>query len=229
MRRKSRTGSSPSSPQPSTRRLIDGYNLLFAVGFGNLGTPAAKLPAARQELFDFLTRVLDESERRSTVIVFDAKRAPYGNAATQYFAHMTIHFAVDYRDADELLIELIRSNHTPQRLEVITSDHSIQVIAQRRRAQAIDSDVWYERIATRTRRQPLAPPSPALGDHSTADDTSRSPSETADLANPFPPGYANEIPTREETWHPFPPGYGEDIDEHNLPSPARRRKRRRKG
>ena len=65
---------------------------------------------------------------------------------------MTVRYAEQYATADELIIELIGADHTPHRLVVVSSDHQIQRAAHRRKAQAIDSDVWYAEII-RLRRE----------------------------------------------------------------------------
>jgi hypothetical protein len=40
--------------------------------------------------------------------------------------------------------EMIAADHAPRKLTVVSSDHRVQRAAKRRRAIAVDSDVWYE-------------------------------------------------------------------------------------
>lgn len=225
------------------RLLIDGYNLLFAIGFGNIGSPSAVLLSARQELLQFLTQVLDPELRLATVIVFDAKRAPYGAASVCEVDGMSIRFAVDYRDADELLKELIRGHTTPRKLQVVSSDHSIQVAAQRRRATVIDSEAWYEQIRMRSKSSVLSdpacseqkgrqtgPPARRTTDHHAATaggDLAKSDDPPA-LANPFPPNYGQDVAAEFGLSNPFPPGYADDINEQNVDDLSRRGKRKKK-
>jgi len=230
------------------RLIIDGYNFLYAVGFGQIGSPTAKLLLARDELLQFLIRYLPDSERMATVVAFDAKRAPYGADATREVAGMSIRFAVQYMDADELIKELIRENPTPRRLLVVSSDHSIQVAARRRLANVMDSEAWYEQVRSR-RAAPYSECSIAPTDevqqhirkpHRKRAKSSRSsdreeldaakPCPTPEGSSPFPPGYAGGVTDEEHHANPFPPGYGEDIGEHddlNIPPRPQGRRRRR--
>ncbi|HCA50521.1 MAG TPA: hypothetical protein DEP12_08955, partial [Planctomycetaceae bacterium] len=59
---------------------------------------------------------------------------------------LLVHFAVGYPDADTLMESYIDVHTAPRNLTVVSSDHRVQRAAKRRRAQAIDSNVWYQRI-----------------------------------------------------------------------------------
>ena len=52
----------------------------------------------------------------------------------------------EFVPGDELIMELIRANHVPKRLLVVSSDHEIQTCAQRRKANFIDSEQWLDVI-----------------------------------------------------------------------------------
>jgi predicted RNA-binding protein with PIN domain len=121
--------------------LIDGYNLMYAAGIVGSGGPKG-LERSRAALIRFVAGVIDDSERGSTTIVFDAAGAPPGLPATLVSDDLTVRFSKGYADADELLEELIEADHAPRRLTVVSSDHRVQRAAKRRRARAIDSDVW---------------------------------------------------------------------------------------
>ncbi|MDA0659519.1 MAG: NYN domain-containing protein [Planctomycetota bacterium] len=229
--------------RPQTRILIDGYNLLFAIGFGNIGSPSGVLLSAREELLNFLRRILDTSMRQATVVVFDAKRARYGAASAYELDGMTILFAVEYRDADELLKQIIRGHTTPRKLTVVSSDHSIQVAAQRRRAKAIDSETWYEQACrqanassssdahheeaetgTRTgksTRRTTGRPNP------TDDDRAKSLDLPA-FENPFPPNYGQDVAAEFDLSNPFPAGYAQEVNEQNVDDKSKRTKRKKK-
>ena len=165
--------------------LIDGYNLLYAIGLGGIGTPAARLDAAREELLQWLASALSLEERRETVIVFDAQSPPAGASSETMYAEMRIVFAVGHRDADELICQMIRETPNPGLLTVVSSDHQIQIQARRRRATPVDSEPWYEQIASR-------PPPPPIDPHS-ADASSLDESEEWPFENPFPPGYGEDL------------------------------------
>lgn len=180
------------------RILIDGYNLLHAIGFGNITSPHGKLEPARDELLRFLQASLTEPERAATVIVFDTCRTRGRPNDLTEVGGMSVEFASGYASADERIVELIREHRTPQQLLVVSSDHHIQKVARQRRAGFVDSEPWYEELVRRER-------------HAKRERSRPIPDEPApDMQNPFPPGYAQDV-ERDQKYDPFPPGYGEDV------------------
>jgi uncharacterized protein len=132
--------------------LIDGYNLMYAAGIVGVGKGrGGGLERSRAALCRFVAEALTDAERSGAVVVFDAAGAPPGLPDTLHFAGVKIRFAKGYADADELIEELIAADTAPRRSTVVSSDHRVQRAARRRRARAIDSDVWYE-TAIRNRR-----------------------------------------------------------------------------
>ncbi len=123
--------------------LIDGYNLLNAVGIIGYGSGTSSLERSRMALLNFLAESLEPAELAATTIVFDAHLPPRGLPQALEYRGLKIRFAVQYEDADSLLEELIQADNAPRRLTVVSSDHRIQRAARRRRARAVDSDVWY--------------------------------------------------------------------------------------
>src|SRR5262245_34263773 len=124
--------------------LIDGYNLMYAAPIvGDVRGPRG-FERSRAALIGFVSRAVGDSDRAGTTIVFDAAGAPPGLPSTLDYDGILVRFARGYRDADELLEELIAADHSPRRLTVVSSDHRVQRAAKRRRAEAIDSDVWFE-------------------------------------------------------------------------------------
>lgn len=216
--------------------LIDGYNLLHAAGIIPAGSGQGSLESARRALFDFLILGLKADERQQTTIVFDARKAPPGlpNRLTLY--GLQILFAHDHDEADDLIEELIRADHVPRKLVVVSSDHRIQRAATRRRAKSIDSDQWYWQIRERRDHEqtdldvsaeqgkPNAPLGKeelamwltAFGDVDEADielPAARSTDLDESAAEGIP---ANDIPASDvdkpiPMEDPFPPGYGEDL------------------
>jgi hypothetical protein len=151
------------------------------------------------------------------------------------YRDLRILFAHDHDEADDLIEELIRADHVPQKLTVVSSDHRIQRAANRRRAFSIDSDRWYWQIRERqhqTRidenveeqeKPDMRPADEELAVWLTAFvDVAEIESEASHggSAN-FPPPVADESagghgdkPTDIE--NPFPPGYGEDLLDDKL-------------
>jgi uncharacterized protein len=116
-----------------------------------------------------LAASLEPAVAAHTTVVFDAKAAPPGLPRTVSHHGITVRYAAQYETADELIIELIEADHGPRQLVVVSSDHQIQRAARRRKAESVDSDVWYAEVI-RLRRErvvalaekPVRPPVPLL-------------------------------------------------------------------
>jgi predicted RNA-binding protein with PIN domain len=151
--------------------LIDGYNLLSAAGILGRGVGPGSLQRARLALLNFLAESLQPREIPRTTVVFDAADPLPGLPRTVSHRGLTVRFASQYEDADELIEELIRTDSAPRRLTVVSSDHRLQRAARRRKAQATDSDAWYAQIVRRRQERgksaaerPARPPVPLLAE-----------------------------------------------------------------
>jgi predicted RNA-binding protein with PIN domain len=174
--------------------LIDGYNLLNAVGVMPPHDRPAGLEQSRRALLDFLADKLEPREVSRTIVVFDAAGAPPGLPRQVTYRGLLIRFAPRTTDADTLLEELIQADTAPRRLTVVSSDHRVQRAAKRRRARAVDSDVWFLETLRRHRSHP-EPHGPT----------------SAPPLNPFPPGYGEDLlaAERDDVWE-LPPLAGPD-------------------
>lgn len=105
--------------------------------------PPGKLEEARDGLLRLLVKGLSAEAAHQTTVVFDALEPPEFLPDSYRHAGMRILFARDYRDADELIIELILKQARSAPLTVVSSDHRIQAAARRRKASVHDSDRWY--------------------------------------------------------------------------------------
>lgn len=185
------------------RLLIDGYNLLNSVGVLPPPDRPAGLEQSRRALLDFLVARIPAEELSRTVIVFDAAGAPPGLPREFSYHGLAVRFSPRSSDADSVLEELIQADTAPRRMTVVSSDHRVQRAARRRRARAVDSDVWFLQLLRQARRQPETPhrAAPLLTDELNA--------WLAEFAEPLP-----GLPI-----DPFPPGYGEDLlqDDWGLP------------
>ena len=132
--------------------LIDGYNLLNVSGVPVPAAGKASLEKARLAMLNFLAESLDPEEVPRTVVVFDAHDPPWGVPRETRHKGLMVRFAAREADADSLIEELILADHSPRQLTVVSSDHRIQRAAKRRRARAVDSDVWYAEVL-RARQQ----------------------------------------------------------------------------
>jgi len=214
--------------------LIDGYNLLHATGIFGRGQASSSLERSRTALLNVLAASIPPDELDQATIVFDANQAPPGLPRRVDHGGLTVCYASEYEDADSMIEELIARHHTPRRLLVVSSDHRLQRAARRRRAQAIDSDVWYtELIRQRAARaigpgkeppKPAVPLSPTETEYwlkqftdkesgQSAGDAKRAGTDALGENDAIEGNDALEENLDELSGfdNPFPPGYGEDL------------------
>jgi predicted RNA-binding protein with PIN domain len=111
--------------------LIDGYNLLYAMGLLQRRSGPQVLEKARLRLLGFLHDGHGDDSHRVTV-VFDAKQAPaYADAELEYQG-IRVLFALAQEQADDLIEEMIRKASVPKKLTVVSDDRRIRTAAQRR-------------------------------------------------------------------------------------------------
>lgn len=135
--------------------IIDGYNLIFQCGLEGRDRNPASIRKSRTRLINLLAECLTADQARRTTVVFDAKRLPAGESQiVSRRKGMQVMFSVGYEDADTMIEELIAGHSHPKKLLVVSSDHRIQTAANRRRARAIDSDVWWDQIENASQANP---------------------------------------------------------------------------
>jgi predicted RNA-binding protein with PIN domain len=136
--------------------LIDGYNLLHAMGVisGRLGPGG--LEKARLRLLGLLRGGYGEETAKVTV-VFDAHGAPAGADGEQDYHGIQVRFAIGKAEADELIEELIQHDSAPRRLTVVSDDHRIQQAARRRHCSVMgcgDYLDWLDRHRRQRKQRP---------------------------------------------------------------------------
>jgi len=220
--------------------LIDGYNLLHAVGILGRGVGPGSLQRSRLALLNFLAESLQPDEVPHTTVVFDAHDPPPGLPPAVEHRGLTVRFAGEYEDADSLIEELIRCDSAPRRLTVVSSDHRLHRAARRRKARAIDSDAWYAEVCRRRRERGQQTPDAAarpyvplleedvdywigqFGGESLLvklieekSVVQRAMPEVPSNGEPPDEDVAGAKPSPEEFDNPFPPGYAEDLLEED--------------
>ena len=75
---------------------------------------------------------------------------------------LSVRFAAQQEDADTLIEELILADTSPRRLTVVSSDHRLQRAARRRKARAVDADVWFVEAIRHHRQQQESDSTPAV-------------------------------------------------------------------
>lgn len=178
--------------------LIDGYNLLHAMG--RLQTHA-NLEKARLRLLNFLATAMgDESSR--TIVVFDAAHPPSGATEVQDFHGIQVRFAVRQEEADDLIEQLIRRESAPRKLTVVSDDHRLQKAARRRECPVMGCAEFLEALGPKKKRD-LSAPSASEGNRkeTASKPESLTPEETQHWLREFA-GLENEKDYRE-VFNPF--------------------------
>jgi len=140
--------------------IIDGYNLLNATGIAGRGRGPGRLEQARLALLNTLVESLPPDEVPKTTVVFDASDSPWGVERQLNHRGISVYFAAKDDDADSVIERLIAADSALKRLTVVSSDHRLQRAAKRRKATAIDSDIWFNGLL-RDRAERVTPKSAA--------------------------------------------------------------------
>jgi predicted RNA-binding protein with PIN domain len=130
----------------ATAFLIDGYNLIHALGFLCGKAAPGELEEARLRLLDLLKAKFG-GRAGDVTVVFDTS---HGSRTPQALDHGGIHvyFSPAGQEADDLIEEFIRRSSAPKDLKVVSSDHRLQKAARRRHAVAmgcLEFMDWLER------------------------------------------------------------------------------------
>lgn len=132
--------------------LIDGYNLLHAMGVMRPRMGRTGLERARGQLLGMLAAVYG-AEANLVTVVFDAAAAPHHAEREQWHRGIAVRFAVDEKIADDLIEQLIRQASVPKQLTVVSDDHRIQQAAHRRRCVALGCNAYLDWLDGHRRRQ----------------------------------------------------------------------------
>ena len=116
--------------------LIDGYNLLHAMGVLHGKVKRGGLEKARLGLLDLLREAFG-NQADGVTVVFDAAGAPAGAKDHQEYQGLHIRYALGRQQADDVIEQLIQKDGTPKKLAVVSDDRRLQKAAQRRQAQAL--------------------------------------------------------------------------------------------
>jgi hypothetical protein len=104
---------------PVVTYLIDGYNLMHAVGMLGTGTRPKGLEAARTRFLDWLAAAAGKRPGRLRV-VFDAEKAP-GRSPEASYRGVWVRFAFR-RTADDEIEELLAVEKRPAAVTVVSND-----------------------------------------------------------------------------------------------------------
>jgi uncharacterized protein len=161
--------------------LIDGYNLIHALGMIQRNIPPGGLEASRRLLFDFLTAAFTGNDADVT-IVFDAQGPQATGKREQEHAGLHIRFAPRTQSADDLIEDLIEQTAQPDRLTVISNDMRLQNAARHRGAAA-----WSHEDLLDFLEKKNANPSPPSSDEANEKADHTSPTEMQHWLKEFEP------------------------------------------
>ncbi len=131
------------------KTLIDGYNLLFQSPLVGKARGRDWLSTARQRLVSLLLQRLTPDELKTTHIVFDAPRVGRAPESEIHASGLSVVYAVNHAEADDLLEEIIRQHPTPKHLAVVSSDIRIRRCARSRRAFSVGAEQFLEQLERR--------------------------------------------------------------------------------
>jgi predicted RNA-binding protein with PIN domain len=164
------------------RYVIDGYNLLYAMGVLPSRLGPTGLQKARLALLGLLKAVYAEDAGAVTV-VFDAANAVPGAAEVYHHEGIQVRFAVNEPEADDVIESLIRQESVPRRLTVVSDDHRIQQAAWRRHCVVLGCGEYLDVLARqRPKKHQPGPDLPVKSASSSEQETEHWLREFADLA-----------------------------------------------
>ena len=156
-RPKQMTDASGVFRQPRVEFLVDGYNLLHVTRFKPVSNAEGELRRCREGLLQLLSQQVPENI--ATTIVFDANMAPKHLPDDILWKHIRVRFARHENTADDLIIKLLQQHSSARDLVVVSSDHRVQQMGLRRRANVVDSDVWFDALLDYSRNEDQELPS----------------------------------------------------------------------
>lgn len=128
--------------------IIDGYNLMHAAGMGRRSYGPGDLERCRNRLIRSLTQHLSASALRQTTIVFDAFTSGSNRHRRQRLDDLIIEFAPKGEDADGVIEKMLLTHSVPKRVLVVSSDHRLHKAAARRKAKCVDSEDFWDNVAS---------------------------------------------------------------------------------
>ena len=124
--------------------LIDGYNVVAPVAPPKRDPDGRWLQRERMKLIGRLVDHLTDFQRQNTCVVFDAAKPPEGRPSSFLVEGISVCFAVEHAEADDLLEEMIAAHTAPRNLMVVSSDHRVQAAAKRRGCRCCESQSWLD-------------------------------------------------------------------------------------
>lgn len=129
--------------------LIDGYNLMHAVGTVRPQDEPGGFQGERTQFLRHVSDNLTARERERTTVVFDASTSSRRGNSTSRVAGLTVIYSAKDRDADDVIEELIADHSSPRQILLVSSDHRLQRAVKKRRGKFTDSEEFAELLERR--------------------------------------------------------------------------------
>jgi len=126
--------------------IIDGYNLMHAAGLGRSRYGPGDLERSRIRLLKQLSNLMDSNIAADAVVVFDSGQNSSGEPQQEFASPISVLFSQNGMDADTEIESMLTSHSSPRQVLVVSSDHRLQKAADRRRAQHIDSETFWNQL-----------------------------------------------------------------------------------
>jgi len=140
------------------RYLIDGYNLLYALGLARKNGGRAAWDRARRMMLDWLADRHGATAGDVTVI-FDAQNS-LGGVVEE--SHRGLRVLRDRgRTADDMIEDLLREEKSPGTLTVVSNDGRVREAATRRRAHVRKCNEYLDELFGTKKPEAKRPPDPA--------------------------------------------------------------------
>jgi predicted RNA-binding protein with PIN domain len=126
------------------RWLIDGYNVMYALG--RLGPKLSRdgFRRARRRFLDELADTFPFAQEGDVTVVFDASVPPGDFPIASTYRGLRVIFAYGDEDADSRIEYILGHDSNPRSLTVVSSDRRIRDAASRRRARPLTADAFFD-------------------------------------------------------------------------------------
>lgn len=135
---------------PIPFRIIDGYNLMHALGLARQRYGPGELERRRHRFLRLIADSFAEDERKRITVVFDAGDPYVDHPRESSLDGLRIVFSPPDSDADTEIERLIRRHSAPKQLEVISSDRRLKDAVRRRKGTSITSEEFASRLSDGT-------------------------------------------------------------------------------
>lgn len=133
--------------------LIDGYNLLHAMGLFPMQVGPHSLRKARGKMLAQLA-VAHGDRAGNVTVVFDAPNAPKDTAATEYIRGIEVLYAVKHDEADDLIADLVAHDSVPRKLVVVSDDRRVLRSGSRRHCQTMNCETYLSWLEQQNQQRP---------------------------------------------------------------------------